>query len=101
MFLFVFQKQARRIYEILRLRVTNLSNGTEYRNYRIDVKRRLNIPFQREQRGLKKMEPALKMLDKGSVLTSQNNYIEILEKEYRLLEEEYAKIIKRMENSAD
>ena len=94
----MFQKQARRIYEILRLRVTNLSNDKEYRDYRLDVKRRLNIPFKREQRGLKKIDSALKVLSKGAD-PGPEYYIEILEKEYRLLEEEYEKVIKRMENS--
>lgn len=40
------QKQARRIYEILRFRATNLADPAEYRTYRLDVKRRLNIPYQ-------------------------------------------------------
>ena len=44
--LYTFQKQARRIYEILRLRATDCSNESEYRAYRLDVKKRLNLPFQ-------------------------------------------------------
>ena len=34
------------MYEILRLRVTDLSNAEEYKAYRLEVKNRLNIPFQ-------------------------------------------------------
>ena len=41
-----FQVQCRRVYEILRLRVTDLSNVEEYKAYRLEVKNRLNIPFQ-------------------------------------------------------
>ena len=41
-----FQIQCRRVYEILRLRVTDLSNAEEYKAYRLEVKKRLNIPFQ-------------------------------------------------------
>ena len=41
-----FQRQARRIYEILRFKATNLADAEEYRGYRLDVKRRLNIPYQ-------------------------------------------------------
>lgn len=39
------QKQARRVYEILRLRCTDTSNKEEYAKYRIDVKRRLNAAY--------------------------------------------------------
>ena len=40
------KKQARRIYEILRFQATNLGDIEEYRAYRLDIKRRLNIPYQ-------------------------------------------------------
>ncbi|XP_033217537.1 histone acetyltransferase type B catalytic subunit [Belonocnema kinseyi] len=93
------KRQARRVYEILRLKVTNISNETEYRDYRLNVKRRLNIPLKREQRGLKNIELSSKVLNQGSEFGPEY-YMEILEKEYRLLEEEYDKVIKRMENSA-
>ena len=42
----MFQKQTRRIYEILRLKATNCNELKEYTAYRIDIKRRLNLPFQ-------------------------------------------------------
>jgi hypothetical protein len=34
------------VYEILRLRITNTKDEAEFREYRLDVKRRLNIPYQ-------------------------------------------------------
>ena len=40
------QQQARRVYEILRLRITDRTDVNMYRDYRIDVKNRLNIPHQ-------------------------------------------------------
>ena len=45
------KRQARRVYEILRLHYVHKAGGlTEknqaYKDYRIDVKKRLNIPFQ-------------------------------------------------------
>ena len=40
------QKQARRVYEILRLRVTDRGNVEQYRGYRLMVKSRLNEPYQ-------------------------------------------------------
>lgn len=39
-------KQARRIYEILRLRHTDTTDVQQYQMYRLDVKNRLNAPFQ-------------------------------------------------------
>ncbi|XP_051155616.1 histone acetyltransferase type B catalytic subunit [Leptopilina boulardi] len=94
------KRQARRIYEILRLRETNTSDESEYRCYRLDVKRRLNIPLKREQHGLKK-ESSVKLTDANRILSEPEYCMEILEKEYRLLEEEYDKVIKRMENSVN
>ena len=44
--LFSLQQQARRVYEILRLRITDLTDVNMYRDYRIDIKNRLNIPYQ-------------------------------------------------------
>lgn len=41
----LLQKQARRIYEILRLKETNVHNKNDYSSYRLDIKRRLNTPF--------------------------------------------------------
>jgi hypothetical protein len=40
------QKQARRVYEILRLQMTDIHNSEQYRLYRLDVKNRLNVPYQ-------------------------------------------------------
>jgi len=45
-FYFLLQRQVRRVYEVLRLKATDVSNKEEYTQYRLDVKRRLNIPFQ-------------------------------------------------------
>ncbi|XP_043255255.1 histone acetyltransferase type B catalytic subunit isoform X2 [Colletes gigas] len=95
------KKQARRIYEILRLRATDLGNEQEYREYRLDVKRRLNIPYRREQNDLKKLECALQNIDKRSNITlpTLEQRMQTLEKEYRSLEEEYKKVIKRLEDA--
>lgn len=40
------KKQTRRVYEILRLKNTNTSDKAAYLSYRLDVKNRLNAPFQ-------------------------------------------------------
>lgn len=43
---FPLQAQARRVYEILRLRATDRSDPQQYRSYRLAVKNRLNAPHQ-------------------------------------------------------
>ncbi|XP_065838986.1 histone acetyltransferase type B catalytic subunit-like isoform X2 [Oscarella lobularis] len=53
------KSQTRRVYEILRLRATNRGDPDAYRKYRLDVKNRLNKPFQRKQAELKKLERVL------------------------------------------
>ncbi|XP_053984696.1 histone acetyltransferase type B catalytic subunit isoform X1 [Hylaeus volcanicus] len=97
------KKQARRVYEILRLRATDLTNEQEYREYRLDVKRRLNIPYRREQNDLRKLECALQNIDKRSNITlpTLEQRMQTLEKEYRSLEEEYKKVIKRLEDAEE
>ncbi|KAL6265399.1 hypothetical protein P5V15_002196 [Pogonomyrmex californicus] len=101
------KKQARIVYEILRLQATNVANVDEYRAYRIDVKKRLNIPFKRKQNEELKIERALKnsaeksTYTNGNGLPSDEQRKEILEKEYRLLEEEYKIVIKRLENASE
>ncbi|XP_029043896.2 histone acetyltransferase type B catalytic subunit [Osmia bicornis bicornis] len=97
------KKQARRVYEILRLRATDLTNEQEYRDYRLDVKKRLNIPYRREQNDFKKLECALKNIDKRGNITlpTSEQRIQTLEQEYRSLEEEYKKVIRRLEDAEE
>jgi len=85
------QKQARRIYEILRFRATNLADPAEYRTYRLDVKRRLNIPYQKEASDFKKLQRALNTEELRSTLSTstREQRLENLEKLYQALEGEY------------
>ncbi|XP_064615849.1 histone acetyltransferase type B catalytic subunit-like isoform X2 [Liolophura sinensis] len=53
------KRQARRVYEILRLKATDTSNKEEYKKYRLDVKKRLNAPFQKNGRDFQKLNNAL------------------------------------------
>lgn len=95
------------MYEILRLQATNVANPEEHQAYRVDVKKRLNIPFKRKQNEELKIERALKnAADKstytnGNGLPSDEQRREILEKEYQLLEEEYKMVIKRLEYTSE
>ncbi|CDQ57793.1 unnamed protein product [Oncorhynchus mykiss] len=54
------KKHARRVYEILRLRVTDMSVETKARDYRLEVKKRLFSPTKKNQRELTKMMRCLR-----------------------------------------
>lgn len=93
--MFILQRQARRVYEILRLRLTDSSNEEKYREYRLDVKKRLNIPYKRGL-DMKKLESV------GNVPLPQNEQrIQSLEKEYRLLEDDYKKVVRRLDETSE
>ena len=99
----ILQKQARRVYEILRLKATDLSDADDYQSYRLLVKNRLNIPYKKEQNDVKKLEEALKN-SKGAGKSGVNfpiseERIKILDKEYRELEEDYKRVIDRLERT--
>ncbi|KHJ86289.1 hypothetical protein OESDEN_13965 [Oesophagostomum dentatum] len=53
------KRQSRRVYEILRLKCTNMKNRDEAKAYRLDVKRRLEAPMRRNERDWKKIQRAL------------------------------------------
>lgn len=90
------------MYEILRLRATNVANEEEYRAYRLDVKGRLNIPYKRKENEEKKLERALMYVDKrANPLPPLEQRIQLLDKEYRFLEEEYKRVIQRLEDAPE
>lgn len=97
----VNKKQARRIYEILRLRFTNRKDSEDYRQYRLDVKKRLNAPFQKEQKILVKLQNVLDddELKATASLKSREQRLENLDRLYRELEEDYEHVIERLASS--
>lgn len=93
--------QTRRIYEILRLKATNVNDKEQYRNYRLDIKKRLNAPFQKNGRDNKKLEKVLQPNEMSATtiswpLEERHAY---LEKEYQELEEQYRLVTDRVEKS--
>nr|CAG4650171.1 EOG090X06NC [Sida crystallina] len=92
------KKQTRRVYEILRFHFTNLADAEEYRAYRLDVKRRLNVPYQKEASDYKKLQRALNPDELRSTLSTSNREqrLENLEKQYRALEDDYRHILERV-----
>jgi len=84
------RKQARRVYEILKLRATDRSKPEEYTNFRLEVKRRLNAPFVKMNRNLNMS------FDDTSVIATKEVRMEELRGLYREIEEEYLQVIERL-----
>ncbi|XP_067138521.1 histone acetyltransferase type B catalytic subunit [Centruroides vittatus] len=95
------KKQARRVYEILRLHITNTNNEEEYKAYRLEIKKRLNSPYQRQKSDLAKLQKTLNASEFNATLqcTSREQRIEQLEHQYRELEAEYRHILERLASS--
>ena len=74
--------QARRVFEILKLRATNRSDAAAYRAFRLEVKRRLNAPF------LKSRLAEAPVADEVRVAT--------LHKMYEQTEQEYLETIEKL-----
>ncbi|KPJ08903.1 Histone acetyltransferase type B catalytic subunit [Papilio machaon] len=94
------KKQARRVYEILRLKNTNTSDKAAYLSYRLDVKNRLNAPFQKKKLEMKKLQKVLKSEEYMATITSTgaNETQSRLSSQYLDLEEEYRRVIHRMDH---
>ncbi|XP_042894781.1 histone acetyltransferase type B catalytic subunit [Parasteatoda tepidariorum] len=92
------KKQARRVYEILRLKNTNLDDKNEYKAYRLAVKNRLNIPFQREKLDMEKLQKTLTPDELKAAVDPipREQRIEQLEHMYTELEEKYKHVIDRL-----
>lgn len=76
-------KQVRIVYEILRLYATNVNDPGEYKAYRLCVKKRLNIPHQKQKEDLKKMEK------RGVDVTATSATVPSTEERIDQLKEEY------------
>ncbi|CAN7980282.1 unnamed protein product [Ixodes pacificus] len=92
------KKQARRVYEILRLRVTNTANPGQYQKYRLEVKNRLNAPYQRQKADVEKLQRTMSPEEFEATMQCLNaqNRIEQLESQYRELELEYRHTLERL-----
>lgn len=97
------KRQARRVYEILRLTTTDENDKSEMREFRLTVKRRLNQPYAAEKRKLEKCQKLLKPSELQAVMrqmritpVEQKEYLDNLFKE---LMQDYKKIVRKLENS--
>ena len=91
-------KQSRIIYEILRLGATKTENKEEYKAYRIDVKKRLNMVYLKEKRDMKKLaDRGFKIpADKKLLLPSIEENMEQLDGMYKETEEYYRGVLERI-----
>lgn len=91
--------QCRRVYEILRLLHTNRNKEAEYRLFRLDIKKRLNMIYIKQRRDIERLEK--RGMDTTSIklaLTPLNERIEQLHEEYKICEAEYERVVKRLKN---
>eukprot|EP00795_Rhopilema_esculentum_P014360 gene14360-5405_t len=90
--------QARRVYEILRLNVTNTGDPEQYRNYRLDIKKRLNAPLKKEARYLTKLQSALSEEEFKAAMfnLSGTEKMKRLEEAFKLLEADYRRVLHRL-----
>jgi len=95
----ICKKQARRVYEIVRLHYTSLADKEQYKEYRIDIKRRLNAPYQKEQSQLAKLQKALKPEEFAAAMvnvTNREQRLENLDKMYQELEHHYRSVLEKV-----
>ncbi|XP_069120366.1 histone acetyltransferase type B catalytic subunit-like isoform X2 [Argopecten irradians] len=92
------KRQSRRIYEILRLKATDTSNKDMYRAYRLDIKRRLNAPFQKKGRDFDKLEKVLRPDELSATLSclSKEQRLAYLENSFQENLEMYQHVIERL-----
>uniref|UniRef100_A0A674JK49 Histone acetyltransferase type B catalytic subunit n=1 Tax=Terrapene triunguis TaxID=2587831 RepID=A0A674JK49_9SAUR len=92
------KQHTRRVYEILRLRATDMGDPEQSRGYRLDVKKRLIGPYKKKQRELAKMRRCLRPEE----LTNQLNQIDLnmqheqLEESFQQLVSDYRRVLERL-----
>uniref|UniRef100_T1H6S6 Histone acetyltransferase type B catalytic subunit n=1 Tax=Megaselia scalaris TaxID=36166 RepID=T1H6S6_MEGSC len=84
-------KQSRIVYEILRLFYTNVHDESDYKNYRLSVKQRLNHHYYKQLRCIEKMEKL--KIDTSRPLPTPEQRLEQLDEEYKQVEENYELIV--------
>ncbi|CAG9539361.1 unnamed protein product [Cercopithifilaria johnstoni] len=97
-------KQARRVYEILRLHHIDVRDEKAMEEYRLDVKKRLEKPFKRSERDWRKLSSVLDEYEYAAVVASQMSIEQKIAKLEQLYEEElasYRTVIKRLINFAN
>uniref|UniRef100_A0A671QHC1 Histone acetyltransferase type B catalytic subunit n=2 Tax=Sinocyclocheilus anshuiensis TaxID=1608454 RepID=A0A671QHC1_9TELE len=92
------KKHARRVYEILRLRNTDMSDEEKAKEFRLEVKKRLYGPYRKNQRELTKMQKCLRPEELASHISQMDTRLqhEELEKSYQDVLAEYRRVLERL-----
>ncbi|XP_062554253.1 histone acetyltransferase type B catalytic subunit [Armigeres subalbatus] len=91
-------KQCRIIYEILRLGVTDTKNDVEYRKYRVEVKKRLNLNDSKNRRELVRLQKkGVDVSGAFSILPTLEDRIEQLHAAYKEVEKVYHQVLKKLQ----
>lgn len=79
-------KQCRIVYEILRLNATNVNDPGDYKDYRLCVKKRLNVPHHKQKEDLKKMEKrGVDITATSATVPTTDERIDQLKEEYQVI----------------
>lgn len=79
-------RQCRTIYEILRLKATNTNDPKDYQEYRLCVKKRLNVPHHKQKEDLKKVQKrGIDITAAEATIPSTEERIEQLKQEYQVM----------------
>lgn len=90
------QRQSRKVYEILRLKSCDISDEEELKNYRFEVKNRLNIPNQRLKLDCDKVEKRGYELPEELKMQRDNQKLA-----GAMLEENYQELMKQYQHTID
>lgn len=92
------KKHARRVYEILRLRNTDMSDEEKARDFRLEVKKRLYGPYRKNQSELTKMRKCLRPEELASHISQMDTRLqhEELEKSYQDVLADYRRVLERL-----
>uniref|UniRef100_A0A336KDZ6 Histone acetyltransferase type B catalytic subunit n=1 Tax=Culicoides sonorensis TaxID=179676 RepID=A0A336KDZ6_CULSO len=90
-------KQCRIVYEILKLGVINCKDPKEYRDYRLEVKKRLTMYFAKQKRDLLRAEKrGVNIANALATLPTDEQRLEQLQIDYKKIEDTYKKILKKI-----
>lgn len=90
-------RQARKVYEILKLKNLDTTNQEEYRKFRLEIKNRLNGPNQRLKLDCQKLIKKGYELPEEMKLRRDNFRFAALEENFLELEKQYKKTIAKLE----
>lgn len=77
---------------------TNIISETDYKSYRLSVKKRLNIPYHKQCADFQRMEKSGVDIQMAlASLPTKEERMEQLKEEYQAHEDEYRRILHRLE----